>query len=119
MYVPDELRQAIVALAEPSSNQLLLVAEHGISSSAIVDFVLTRDDEAHPLIKAMNRREPSCFDAPATSFRSPIEGRFHAVLLYAEDDAVTYGLLLASAAEPEVDDDVMWVVSMLSRCRAA
>jgi PAS domain S-box-containing protein len=108
-------RQAIVALAEPSSNQLLLVAEHGISSSAIVDFVLTRDDEAHPLIKAMNRREPSCFDAQATSFRSPIEGRFHAVPLYAEDDAVTYGLLLASAAEPEVDDDVMWLAGMLSR----
>ena len=33
----------------------------------------------------------------------------------AEDDAVTYGLLLASAAEPEVDDDVMWLAGMLSR----
>ena len=109
------IRQAIVALAEPASNQLLLVAEHGISSSAIVDFVLTRDDEAHPLIKAMNRREPTYFDARGASFRSPIEGRFHAVPLYGEDDAVTHGLLLASAVDKEVGDDVMWLAGMLSR----
>ena len=68
------IRQAIVAIAEPASNQLLLVAEHGISSSAIAEFVLTRDDEAHPLIAAMNRREATYFDGGQSSFRSPIEG---------------------------------------------
>ena len=36
------IRQAVVALAEPSGTQLLLVAEHGISSTTIVDFVLGR-----------------------------------------------------------------------------
>jgi PAS domain S-box-containing protein len=110
-----KIRQAIVALAEPASNQLLLVAEHGISSSAIADFVLTRDDEAHPLIKAMSRREPSYFETQPSSFRSPIEGRFHSVPLFSEDDAVTYGLLLTSATGQTVDDDVMWLAGMLSR----
>ena len=48
----------------PPASQLVIVAEHGVSSAAIVDFVLTRDDEAHPLIKAMYRREPTYFDGP-------------------------------------------------------
>jgi PAS domain S-box-containing protein len=107
------IRQAIVVIAEPASNQLLLVAEHGISSSNIADFVLTRDDEAHPLIKAMHRREPTYFDAQPASFRSPIDGRFHAVPIYAVDDAV--GLLLTSATKPDVGDDVTWLAGLLSR----
>src|SRR5688500_20038498 len=78
------LRYAIVAVAEPASSQLLSLAEHGISSAAIVDFVLTREDEAHPLIKAMSRREPTYFDGHQT-FRSPLDGRFHSVPLRADE----------------------------------
>ena len=109
------IRHAIVALAEPSSNQLLLVAEHGISSSAIVDFVLTRDDEGHPLIAAMTRREPTCFEGTQSTFRAPIDGRFHAVPLRSDDDAVTHGLLLASAGGPEAPPEVLWVANVLSK----
>ena len=109
------IRHAIVALAEPSSNRLLLVAEHGISSSAIVDFVLTRDDEGHPLIAAMTRREPTCFEGTQATFRAPIDGRFHAVPLRSDDDAVTHGLLLASAGGPDAPPEVLWVANVLSK----
>ena len=109
------IRQAIVAIAEPASNQLLLVAEHGISSAAIAEFVLTRDDEAHPLIAAMNRREPTYFDGGQSSFRSPIEGRFHAVPLRSDDGAVAHGLLLASSAAAESDPEVPWLANVLAK----
>jgi PAS domain S-box-containing protein len=108
------IRHAVIALAEPSSSQLLIVAEHGVSSAAIVDFVLTHDDEGHPLIKAMHRKEPSYFDGQQT-FRSPLEGRFHAVPLRLDDSEPPLGLLLASAAAPEVRPAVTWVATMLSR----
>ena len=109
------IRQAIIAIAEPASNQLLIVAEHGISSSAIVDFVLTHDDEAHPLIAAMNRREASFFEGPQPTFRSPIEGRFHAVPLRSDDNAVSHGLLLATAIAAEPNAEVLWLATILSR----
>jgi PAS domain S-box-containing protein len=108
------IRHAVIALAEPSSSQLLIVAEHGVSSAAIVDFVLTHDDEGHPLIKAMHGKEPSYFDGQQT-FRSPLEGRFHAVPLRLDDSEPPLGLLLASAAAPEVRPAVTWVATMLSR----
>ena len=38
------LKKAVVAVAEPNSASLLLVAEHGVSSTAIADFSLTRED---------------------------------------------------------------------------
>ena len=56
------IKHAVVLLADPSTHQLVIVAEHGVSSSAIAEFVLTRDDVAPPLIKAMHRREPTYFD---------------------------------------------------------
>ncbi len=108
------LRYAIVALVAPDSSQLLIVAEHGISSSAIVDFVLNRDDEAHPLIKAIGRREPTYFDGQQT-FRSPLEGRFHAVPLRVEDSERPLGLVLASATSPEIRPEVVWLANMLSK----
>jgi PAS domain S-box-containing protein len=110
----SNLRYAVVALAEPASSQLQIVAEHGISSSAIVDFVLTREDEAHPLIKAMHRKEPSYFDGRQT-FRSPLDGRFHAVPLRADDSDRPLGLLLTSTTRPEVPAEVTWLATMLSK----
>jgi PAS domain S-box-containing protein len=108
------IRHAVVALAEPSSSQLLIAAEHGVSSAAIVDFVLTREDEAHPLIEAMHRKEPSYFDGQQT-FRSPLDGRFHAVPLRLDDPAPSLGLLLVSATAPEIRPEVIWAATMLSR----
>jgi signal transduction histidine kinase len=109
------IRQAVVALSEPSSTELLLVAEHGMSSSDIVDFVLTRDDEAHPLIKAMRRTTPTYFESSQSSFRSPIEGRFHAVPLRAEGEQAAHGLLLTSATGAELHAEVPWLANVLAR----
>ena len=108
--------QAVVAVAEPGSASLLLVAEHGVSSSAIVDFSLSRDDEGHPLVRAMERGEPTFFDAPSIQFRAPIEGLpFHALPLRADDEAAAHGLLLASARGPQIHPEVLWIGRMLGR----
>ncbi len=97
------VEQAIVAIAEPGTAPLLLVAEHGVSSAAIVEFVLTRDDQEHPLIRALDRRQPSYFAGPFHPFRTPLEGRaFHAVPLRGPDDPTAHGLLLADGAGARV-----------------
>ena len=44
------VEQAVVAMVGAVRVRCCLVAEHGVSSSAVVDFSLPRDDEAHPLI---------------------------------------------------------------------
>jgi PAS domain S-box-containing protein len=107
-------RHAVVAVAEPATTRILLVAEHGVSSSAIADFVLTRDDVGHPLIAAMNHREPTYFDG-GQSFRSPIEGRFHAIPLRSDDDAVPLGLLLAGSTAAEAKAEALWLANILSK----
>ena len=110
------VQQAVVAVAEPGAGPLLLVAEHGVSSAAIVDFALTRDDEGHPLVRAMLRNDPTYFDGSPMQFRVPIEDlAFHAVPLRAEDDLGAHGLLLTSASGPEVHPDVTWIARMLGR----
>ncbi len=42
--------EAAVLVAEAMTSDMLLVAEHGITSGAIMDFALNRDDHSHPLI---------------------------------------------------------------------
>ena len=93
-----------MAVVEPGASPLLLVAEHGVTSSAIVDFSLSRDEDSHPLIRAMGRPDATYFDGIADQFRAPIEGLpFHAIPLRADDDrARAHGLLLASAVGPEL-----------------
>jgi PAS domain S-box-containing protein len=115
LVAQTSIRHAVLILAEPSSSQLLIVAEHGVSSSTIADFVLTRDDEAHPLIKAMNRREPTSFDTSPISFRAPIEGRFLATPLCADDAAAPCGLLLTSTVAPELQPEITWLAGVLSK----
>ena len=46
--------EAAVLVAEGMSPDMQLVAEHGISSGAIMDFALNREDSNHPLIQALN-----------------------------------------------------------------
>ena len=67
LVAQTRIRHAVIALAEPSSSQLLIVAEHGVSSAAIVDFVLTHEDEAHPLIKRCTARGPATSTASRRS----------------------------------------------------
>jgi signal transduction histidine kinase len=106
------VRQAIASVVEPGGTQLLLLAEHGIASTAVVDFVLAREEEGHPLVRALRRTEPTAFET--TSFRSPFDGRFHAVPLRSDDDNA-HGLLLVSATSQAVHPDVQWVATVLAK----
>jgi len=108
------VRQAIVAVVDPASPHFLLVAEHGISSAAIADFVIGRDDTAHPLVQAMARTEPTGF-ARSSGVPSPF-GRtaFHAIPLRSGDQSRAHGLLLVTASQPEIDPDVAWLTRQLS-----
>ena len=108
--------QAVVVISEPGSDLLHLIAEHGVSSSAVADFALTRDDEGHPLIRAMDRRQATYFTG-SHQFRAPIEGRpFHAIPLRDDDSsAPRHGLLLASTTSPELHPEVAWLGRILGR----
>jgi PAS domain S-box-containing protein len=109
------VKQAVVAIVEPNGSQLQLVAEHSVSSSAIVDFVVTREDLGHPLVEALERVEATYFDGSPLSFRSPIDGRFHALPLRSEENPIAQGLLLVSSTGVEVDAEVTWLANLLSK----
>jgi signal transduction histidine kinase len=106
--------QAIVAINDHLTGQVLLAAEYGISSSAIVDFVLSREDSSHPLIRALTSREPTYFENSPATFHPPLSPPFHAIPLRGEDERPE-GLLLVRAGGPELDPDVLWVSRLLSR----
>ena len=110
-----DAEQAIVAVADVLSGQLLLVAEHGVSSSAIVDFSLSRDDEGHPLVRALSRAEATFFDHDAATFHSPLSGAFHAVPLRSDEEQGSLGLLLTSARGPELHPELAWLARMLAK----
>ena len=110
-----DVEQAIVAVLDALSGQVLLVAEHGVSSAAIVDFSLTRDDEAHPLIRALVAPDSSYFDAKSVSFHTPLSAPFHASPLRPEEDQGAVGLLLTSARSPELHPEVAWLARMLAK----
>jgi PAS domain S-box-containing protein len=108
--------RSVVLVTEPGSAALLLIAEHGVSSSAVADFALSRDDEGHPVVVAMERSDATYFDGTSTQFHVPIEGLpFHAIPLRGDDDSVAHGLLLASATGPELHPEVAWVARILGR----
>jgi PAS domain S-box-containing protein len=110
------VEQAVVAVSEPGTGPLLLVAEHGVSSAAIVDFSLTREDEGHPLVRVLERNETAFFATTSPLFHTPLDGRpFHAIPLRGDDDPVAHGLLLASAAGAAVAPDIVWLARMLGR----
>jgi PAS domain S-box-containing protein len=114
LAVHSKVKQAVVAIIEPNGSQLQLVAEHNVSSTTIVDFVVTREDEGHPLVKALYLREATYFDGPPQSFRSPVEGRFHALPLRS-DDGTPHGLLLTSSTGRELAPEVSWLAGLLSK----
>ena len=107
--------QGVVAVSEPGSREILLIAEHGVSSSVIADFVLNREDDSSPLVGAMSRVDPTYFDGLPASVRSPLDGRFHAVPLRGADDPATHGLLLVRSAGPNLHPDVLWAAGILAR----
>ena len=108
-------RQAVFALADPGSRELIVAAEHGVTSPALAGFLLNTDDDGHPLVRALRQREPTFFDREPSPFRTPLEGRFHAVPLWADDETRAHGLLLVSADVPAVHPDVAWLAGVLAR----
>ncbi|MEX2662241.1 MAG: ATP-binding protein [Vicinamibacterales bacterium] len=111
----SDVEQAVVAVSDLLSGQVLLVAEHGVTSTAIADFSLSRDDEGHPLIEALSRSEPTYFERKTVTFHSPLEGPFHAIPLRIDDDQGSQGLLLASARTPQLDREAAWLSRILAR----
>jgi PAS domain S-box-containing protein len=90
------------------------VAEHGAAASLTGDFALQRDDPSHPLIRAMERIEPTFFDA-ANSYR-PFRDQvaFH-VMPLRTDDGTSHGVLVADASGPEPDANVLWLSRVFSK----
>jgi PAS domain S-box-containing protein len=110
-----DIEQAVVAVADLLSGQVLLVAEHGVTSTAIADFALSREDEGHPLIQALTRAEPTYFDRKRVTFHAPLDGPFHAIPLRIDDDQGSHGLLLASAHAPTIHPEATWLSRILAR----
>jgi PAS domain S-box-containing protein len=108
--------QAVVLVVEGLSNEMLLVAEHGVSSRAIMDFGLSREDTKHPLIEALGGPAPVFIDAVPPHYRVPIDARsFHAIPLRADAHEAGQGLLLVSGPAPQLDSETLWVARTLGK----
>ena len=112
----SDVPQAVVAVAEPGTGALLLVAEYGVASGPPADFSISREDDGHPLVRAMRRGEPTYFEPPY-AFRSPLESRsFHAVPLKSDYETAGLGLLLVTATTgPEACPEVVWLARVLGK----
>jgi signal transduction histidine kinase len=107
--------EAVVLVIEPLSNEVLLVAEHGVSSGAIMEFALSRDDSKHPLIEAMSSDGPVIIENVGP-YRVPLEGRpFHAVPLRADAREPSQGLLIMSGRNLSMDPETVWVGRALGK----
>ena len=109
------VRQALLALNEPSHPNLLVAATCGISPGAAADFTISRDDSEHPLLRAMARVEPTYFDG-STPVRSPVDGTpFHVVPLRTPGEVVCQGILIVGSSGPELPADVVWLTGVLAK----
>ena len=110
------VREAAVLVTEGLSNDMLLVAEHGVSSGAIMDFALSRDDVSHPLIEALQSPGPVYVDTLSAHYRAPLESReFHVIPLRAEPHEPAQGLLLATGLGRELDSETLWLGRTLGK----
>jgi PAS domain S-box-containing protein len=108
--------EAAVLVVDASTNEMLLVAEHGVSSGAIIDFSLSRDETNHPLIEALNSPGPVYISNLPSHYRAPLESRlFHVLPLRAEAQEPGYGLLLVSGIGPELDSETSWLGRTLGK----
>jgi signal transduction histidine kinase len=110
------VEEAAVLIIEAATNEMLLVAEHGISSGAIIDFSLSRDDAGHPLIDALDAPTPLYLDSLPAHHRLPVDARaFHAIPLRADMQESAYGLLLVSGVGPQLDPETLWLGRTLGK----
>jgi PAS domain S-box-containing protein len=108
--------QAVVLVVEGVSNEMLLIAEHGVPSSAVVDFAVSRADAMHPLVEALNGASPVYIDSLSNRYRVPLDARsFHAVPLRGTEKELGQGLLLVSGAGPALDADALWLARTLGK----
>ena len=115
LVLQGEVDQVVVAITDPISGQLLLVAEHGVPAAAIADFSLSGDDERHPLVKVLSGGEAAFFDRRGPRVHAPLDPPFHAVPLRTDDEQTSSGLLLVTTHGPEVPPDVLWLTRLLAR----
>jgi PAS domain S-box-containing protein len=110
------VKEVAVLVPEAVSNEMLLVAEHGISSGAIMDFALNRDDASHPLIEALSSPVPLFVESLPSRHRVPLEAKaFHAIPLRSEASEIGHGLLLVSGVGPQLDSETQWLGRTLGK----
>jgi PAS domain S-box-containing protein len=108
--------EAAVLVQEGISNEMLLVAEHGVSTGAIMDFALNRDDGSHPLIESLASPVPVYVEAVPGHHRVPLQAKaFHAIPLRSDASEPGQGLLLVSGLGPELDSETMWLGRTLGK----
>jgi signal transduction histidine kinase len=108
--------ETAVLVSERSSGDMLLVAEHGISSNEIIDFSLTREDDSHPLIRALDSPEPMFIEGLSSHHRVPLESdAFHVIPLRADAGDPAHGLLLVAGLGPQIDGETMWLGRTLGK----
>jgi signal transduction histidine kinase len=109
------IRQAVVAVVDPASPNLLFVAEHGVPAATIADFAVGRHDVSHPIIRAMGRVDATYF-APSSGVHTPLgSDGFHVVPLRSDDESTAHGVMLVSSPSPELHPNVLWATRQLSR----
>ena len=95
---------------------MLLVAEHGISTGAIMDFSLGRDDASHPLIESLNSPHAVYVEDLSPHHRGPLSSRaFHAIPLRADADETGQGLLLVAGIGPALVPEAEWMGRTLGK----
>jgi PAS domain S-box-containing protein len=109
------VEQAMIAIHDQLTGQVLLVAEYGVTSGNVVEFGFRYDDTGHPLVLALLKSEPTYFEGTPNNFHAPLIAPFHAVPLRGEDDEPPDGLLLVAARSREVDPEVSWMGRVLGR----
>ena len=107
--------QTLVAVADPTTQSLQLIAERGMPSAALADFTIRLDDHAHPIVRAMNRGEVTYI--PSSTPRSGLfpGAGFHVVPLRAEDESASNGVLIAVSPTPELHPEANWATRQLCR----
>jgi signal transduction histidine kinase len=112
-HVP--LEQGVIAVPDPTSRNLVAIAEHGLAPAATSDLSISLSNDRHPLVAALLSPEPVYFDAG--TFRSPIQSLgFHALAMRG-DDGPAHGFVgvLLAAAGPDVHPDTQWAAAVLGQ----
>jgi len=108
--------EAAVLVAEGQANEMLLVAEHGVTSGAIMDFALSRDDSGHPLIAALNSAEPVYIGDLPSHQRAPLAARaFHVIPLRGDAREAAQGMLLVAGLGAQLDSEAAWMGRTLGK----